>query len=88
MPKGIKQAKKEYQTSTNCTAQKEREHIRRLEFLEASVEFIKKRDVVNEKINAINGKKKDFGTGLPGLKKEITKLQAEIEELKKTQNDK
>jgi len=88
VPKGIKQAKKEYQTSTDCTAQKEREHIKRLEFLESSVEFIKKRDVVNEKINAINGKKKDFGTGLPALKKEINKLQAEIEELKKTQNDK
>jgi len=88
VPKGIKQAKKEYQTSSNVTAAKEREHIKRLEFLESSVEFIKKRDEVNEKINAINSKKKDFGTGLPALKKEINKLQGEIEELKKTQNDK
>ena len=68
--------------------QKERDHIKRLEFLESSVEFIKKRDVVNEKIDTINSAKKAFGTDLPGLKKEITKLQAEIEELKKTQNDK
>lgn len=88
VPKGIKQAKKDYQTSSNITMQKERDHIKRLEFLESSVEFIKKRDVVNEKIDTINSAKKAFGTDLPGLKKEITKLQAEIEELKKTQNDK
>ena len=88
VPKGIKQAQKEYQTSSHITTKMERDHIKRIEFLQNSVEFIHKRDEVNQKIDLANTAKKEAGTGLPQLKKEITKLQAEIEELKKTQNDK
>lgn len=60
----------------------------KIKFIKASVEFIKERQVLDEKIRALNDEKKKITVNLPSIKKEIKELGEVVEQQKKERDEK
>jgi len=69
-------------------AKKERELLAKIKFLEASVEYIRARDVIEDELRQQNADRKKIGTDLPKIKKEIKELSEVVDKQKKAQEEK
>lgn len=69
-------------------AKKERELLVKIKFLEASVEYIRARDVIEDELRQQNTDRKKIGTDLPKIKKEIKELSEVVDKQKKAQEEK
>jgi hypothetical protein len=84
IPKAIKECQKELETSSGGLA-KERELVQRMKLLKESVPHIEKRDIVEDKIEEQYKLKKEGGRPLPKILQEAGALQAQIDAIKKGQ---
>jgi len=87
IPKAIKECQKELET-TSGGLKKEADLIQRMKILKESIPHIEKRDVIDEKIDEQYKLNKEAKKGLPEILKESKALQAQIDIIKKGQEEK